>query len=203
MSVFVTDMNRDRTLTMTQNYKLLGLSSRLNVPTGGSEVRPTAVKSDLPRSSGESAFALPKTRKTTKLVPTEVKVERDPDTGAIMRVIRPEGGGERDSVHSRRPANPLGDLLNEDSDMEELNMASSLVVGVIPDLQAQAEEEASRKKKPRQQSKREEEWIERLIEKYGDNTRSMARDMTLNPMQQSEGDLKQRVRRWKERHQIT
>jgi nucleolar protein 16 len=169
-------------------------------------VRPAAVESDLPRSSGENAFALPETRKTTKLVPTEAMVQRNPDTGAIMRVIRPEGGSERDSVHSRRSANPLRDLLNEDLDIEGLNTASSPAVGVVPDLQAQAEEEASslsRKKRPRQQSKREEEWIERLIQKYGDNTRSMARDMKLNPMQQSESDLKQRVRRWKERHQIT
>jgi nucleolar protein 16 len=51
-------------------------------------------------------------------------------------------------------------------------------------------------KRPRQQSEREEEWISRLVEKHGDNYGAMFRDRKLNPMQQSEGDIKKRVRKW-------
>jgi nucleolar protein 16 len=73
--------------------------------------------------------------------------------------------------------------------------------GVVRALEQQAsrEEEALKKRKPRTQSKREEEWIGSLIEKHGDNVRAMVRDRKLNPMQQTEGDLQRRIRRWKER----
>ena len=77
---------------------------------------------------------------------------------------------------------------------------------IVAELEAQAEEEAAtlaRKKRPRQQSKREEEWIARLVGKYGDDIRAMARDVKLNPMQQSVGDLGRRLKKWKENRQIS
>ena len=76
--------------------------------------------------------------------------------------------------------------------------------GVVAELEAQAEEEAaqlSRKKRPRQQSKREEEWIEGLVGKYGDNVGAMAKDRRLNPMQQTEADIARRVGRWRGRRE--
>lgn len=69
--------------------------------------------------------------------------------------------------------------------------------GIVRELEEHASVEA--KKKPRQQSKREEEWIANLVATYGDDYRRMVRDRKLNPMQQSEGDLKRRIRKWKER----
>ena len=53
------------------------------------------------------------------------------------------------------------------------------------------------KKKPRQQSRREQEWIEALVGKWGEDFRGMVRDRKLNPWQQSEGDLRRRVGRWR------
>jgi nucleolar protein 16 len=64
-------------------------------------------------------------------------------------------------------------------------------------------EEAARngvRKAPRKQSKREEEWIERLVERYGEDYGRMWRDTKLNPMQQSEGDIRKRVIKWKKNH---
>ena len=61
-------------------------------------------------------------------------------------------------------------------------------------------EEAARngvRKAPRKQSEREGEWLERLVSKYGEDYGRMARDRKLNPMQQTESDIKKRVRKWK------
>ena len=50
---------------------------------------------------------------------------------------------------------------------------------------------------PRKQSQREQEWVERLVEKHGENYGAMFRDAVLNPMQQSEGDIRRRVVLWR------
>lgn len=63
----------------------------------------------------------------------------------------------------------------------------------------QLEEMASRaaEKKPRKQSGREREWIERLVGKHGENVGGMVRDRRLNPMQQTEGDIRKRISLYK------
>lgn len=124
----------------------------------------------------------------TTLQPSEARVERDPATGSILRVIYPP----------RENSNPLNDPLNDLSDVEDAktidDIASSHVVRLL-------EEQASMevKKRPRQQSAREEEWIAVLVERHGDDYGGMMRDQKLNPYQQSEGDLRRRVNKWKER----
>lgn len=50
-------------------------------------------------------------------------------------------------------------------------------------------------KKPRHQSGREREWLERLIEKYGDDVEAMEWDGKLNPMQQTAADIRKRMRK--------
>lgn len=64
----------------------------------------------------------------------------------------------------------------------------------------QLEEQASRAapKVPRKQSEREKEWCQRLVEAYGEDYGRMARDRRLNPMQQTEADIRRRVTRWRE-----
>jgi len=196
----------DRSLTLSQNYQRLGLSSRLKGPTGGTEKNPKS--QNVAVATTKDPLAIPSQGKSTKLTPTEARVERDPDTGRILRVIRPEG--EDDPTQKRRRLNPLSDPLNDISDGEdededeavEVSFSQRPDTAVVEALEAQAaEEEAqlSRKKRPRQQSKREQEWVERLVERHGDDIRAMARDRKLNPMQQNEGDIGRRVRLWKER----
>ena len=50
----------------------------------------------------------------------------------------------------------------------------------------------------RNQSEREKEWVERLVERYGEDYRKMSWDKKLNPYQQSEGDIRKRVMKWKQ-----
>ena len=128
----------------------------------------------------------------------EVEIERDPDTGAILRVIE-----------SQKP-NPLNDPLNDLSD-NEVDMPAFNALGHIPKssfrsvstpVTRQLEELAGSgvKRKPREQSAREEEWIAALVDKYGHDYGKMFRDRKLNIWQQSEGDIRRRVKKWREKH---
>jgi nucleolar protein 16 len=240
---------RDRNLTLLQNYKRLGLTSRLNGATGGTEKKKKKQKKIVvpvdhvagaenddddndDRIDGENAdgLAIHGKRESARLVPAEVKVERDALTGRILRVVGAEAGvGDNDDGTSGQQRRNwrrmrLDDPLNSDSDSKELGeedddgreetrhsstkdaaaaaarnlrQASTAVVAA---LEAQAEEEAAqlaRTKRPRKQSKREEEWIARLVQRHGEDVRAMARDRRLNPMQQTEADIGRRVRKWR------
>ena len=115
---------------------------------------------------------------------------RDPKTGAIVSVQHEKSERE----------NPLGDPLNEfsGSDNEEVVVGGGSARGIVPKLEEQAR--YSKPKRPRTQSQREREWIERLVKRWGDDWLGMVRDRKLNPQQQSEGDLKKRIGIWKSRN---
>ncbi|KAG8623983.1 hypothetical protein KVT40_008959 [Elsinoe batatas] len=199
--------------TLSQNYKRLGLTSRLNHSTGGTE----KLGSTLPDSSdGDEAFTLdrPATKDMLNLnrkLPThldisEVKVRRDPETGAILSVL------EESKPRSNPLRDPLNDLSNSDSEGEEGGSGwqgfvneHGIIDGVTQkqdgttEVVRALEAEAARPvvKKVRGQSEREKEWVERLVGRYGEDYRAMSRDGRLNPMQQSEGDIRKRVLKWK------
>ncbi|GAM85910.1 hypothetical protein ANO11243_039200 [Dothideomycetidae sp. 11243] len=200
--------NWDQKETLSQNYRRLGLASRLNYPTGGTE----KLGSFLPDSEDEEAVTskADSTRETlninqklpTKLNVTETRVERDPETGAIISVIE----------DTKRKANPLNDPLNDLSeDEDEADGWEGLVnehglkdgakqkrhgtTETVRELEEVAARPAERR--VRKQSDREQEWVARLVDKHGDNYKAMSRDAKLNVMQQSEGDIKRRVARWR------
>ncbi|KIW24653.1 uncharacterized protein PV07_10357 [Cladophialophora immunda] len=185
--------NWDRKLTLSQNYKRLGLSSRLNAATGGTEKKADRDKDDTEDVKRDSlAIAGPL---AANLTPQEVQVERDPETGRILRIIRPETGEANN--------NPLNDPLNDIMDAEPLQPRQQPANGIVAELEAQAAEEEkllAKKKRPRQQSQREEEWVAKLVEKHGGDIKAMVRDRKLNPMQQTEGDIARRVKKWKANH---
>lgn len=88
--------------------------------------------------------------------------------------------------------------MNSDSEEEfdgfEDNEVDSEARGIVRQLEEQASMVAE--KKPRKQSQREQEWCQRLVEKWGENFGKMARDRKLNPMQQTENDIARRIKKW-------
>jgi nucleolar protein 16 len=188
--------SRDKNLTLTQNYKNLGLLHKLNAPTGGRERLPgteddaDASHSLQIRDSGKAA---------AQIELGEIRVERDPETGNIIRVIREDEQIEV-AGRLRRRANPLNDPLNDIENKVLDFQANSSGTDVVKKLERQANLEgvAEKVKKPRHLSTREIEWVSRLVEKHGDDLMAMVRDRKLNPMQQSVGDLRRRIDKWKQ-----
>lgn len=170
----------------------------MNAATGGIEKSRSGVGKQSKRST-TSKLAIPKAFPTT-IEPGEAIIERDPETGKIIRVVH---------SGSRADKNPLNDPLNSDSDsdlgddgeaafegfgdgeLEEVKEGNEIV--------RKLEELASRgaEKKPRAQSQREREWIEALVARWGDDYGKMAWDRRLNPMQQTEADIRTRVAKWR------
>lgn len=179
-------LHRDQSLTLSQNYRLLGLSSKLNAYTGGTEARAKGITTE---SRRKNTLSIPTSQKASEMRTSEVKVTRDPKTGAIISVQHEKSELE----------NPLGDPLNEFSDSEDEEVVGGSAKGIVSKLEEQAR--YSKPKRPRMQSQREKEWIARLVERWGDDWGGMVRDRRLNPQQQSEGDLKKRVGIWKSRNE--
>ncbi|TVY62806.1 Nucleolar protein, partial [Lachnellula suecica] len=92
--------NWNQNETLTQNYRRLGLTSRLNTATGGIEKLKAGAGPSSTSSRLAISNAVPK-----QFTPTEARVERDPETGKITRVI-----------HANAKPNPLNDPLNSDSE---------------------------------------------------------------------------------------
>lgn len=109
-------------------------------------------------------------------------------------------------IHSASRPNPLNDPLSSDSEGESGEFEGFEDEGMGDgngkdknDIVRQLEEQASRvpEKKERKQSEREREWIERLVGRYGEDYGKMFRDRKLNPMQQTEADIRRRVQKWR------
>ena len=178
---FWTSNNRDQSLTLAQNYKRLGLTAKINRSTGGVEKG----VSDASNPSA-SSLAVTATKKQTKLLPGEARIERAPD-GSILRVI-----------HAAPVIPDIGAASDEDTVDEMMDDdGQAPPTEVVRQLEEQAKRGVA--KAPRTQSVREQAWIEQLVAKYGDDYRKMFWDRKLNPMQQSEGDIRKRVLKWKSR----
>lgn len=193
--------NRDKTQTLVQNYRRLGLTTRLNAPTGGVE-KPTGVDgATADRMTSDSLFITGKDRPDAPIDAEEIQVERDPETGKIIRLITDNKSDNEIEVAGRKVNrnNPLSDPINDIEHKKvnaQRNVSQSEFIRGLEMRALQEEEEASKKRRPRQQSKREEEWIERLVARHGENVKAMVRDRKLNPMQQTEGDIQRRIHKW-------
>ena len=179
---------RDSHLTKSQNYRRLGLVSKLNNTSGGIEKIPSNLGTSAisTQNSLETLNILSKIPRTLR--PVEAQVQRDPETGRILRVIH-------EPLKEPNPLNdPLNEILNDEGDGRE---DTTTTHGIIRELEEQASLEV--KKRPRQQSERETEWISDLVQRHGNDVMAMVRDKKLNPYQQTEGDLRRRVKRWREK----
>ena len=140
------------------------------------------------------------------------------EAGTVVRVLYPhadgDGKGEKEKEvewRGRRLVDELGDDDDEeeegtqhevftggkdDDDEEEVVVGEGK--GVVRQLAMAARRGEKKKGGGRKQSQREEEWVERLVGRYGDDVGRMARDRKLNPMQQSPADIAKRVMIWRE-----
>ncbi|CAG8962091.1 hypothetical protein HYFRA_00005134 [Hymenoscyphus fraxineus] len=176
--------NWNQSETLTQNYRRLGLASRLNSATGGVEkLRPGDPSPSSTTSRLAISNAVPK-----MLAPSEARVERDAE-GKIVRVIHTA------SKHENPLNDPLNDLEEGDYMDEDAGVEGKEKNPIVEQLEEMAGRVAE--KKPRKQSVREREWIERLVGRWGDDVRAMVRDRRLNPMQQTEGDIRRRIALYK------
>ncbi|KAK4137545.1 hypothetical protein BT67DRAFT_371645 [Trichocladium antarcticum] len=182
--------------TLSQNYTRFGLVAKLGKTTGGTAA---ANKSTLDASSLDPlAF---QSASHGLLQVGEVRVERDA-AGRITRVLR-------DANPLRDPLNELdsdgeGDGEGEGDDNEEWGGiregdGSGAGAGDVerPAVVRALEREAGRavEKTVRKQSVREVEWLRRLVARHGEDVQAMARDVKLNPMQQTSGDIGKRLKR--------
>jgi len=178
---------RDKKETLSQNYSRFGLVAKLGTTAGGTQ------KSKKNASIAPKDDPLAVRSADRGLLPvTEVKVERDA-SGKIVRVLR--------------DINPLNDPLNElDSDSEENQREKAKTYTDVwngidedsrPEVIRALEREAAQPVAPkvRHQSERELEWLQRLVDKHGEDVGAMARDAKLNPMQQTKADITKRLRK--------
>lgn len=193
--------NWNKNETLAQNYRRLGLTVKLNKSTGGTEKKISDILNDVEEEVDPLNITTASKRKKEQLDVSEAKIERDPETGKILRVV---------DEKIARP-NPLNDPLNDldsDDEEEEWNGISNSQhlesqvgeVGAKTET-VQALEAAARRpaaKHKRRQPEGEVQFLEELVEKYGEDYAKMARDTKINYMQRSEGDLKRRIKKLRE-----
>ena len=202
--------NWDKSQTLAQNYRRLGLTAKLNKNTGGVEKTLLDVEREQEEDEDEggrrkdnNALSMTAARRPERLDVTEARIERDPGSGRILKVVddgKIVGG------------NPLNDSLNDlDSDSDDAKFegfdrnptitnarlaSKPAKTPVVAALEDHASRPAAKYK--RKQSDGERAFIEELVRKYGEDFAAMARDLRINYMQRSEGDLRRRVGRWRE-----
>ncbi|KAK9332553.1 ribosome biogenesis protein Nop16 [Lipomyces starkeyi] len=166
--------NWDEKLTLSQNYKKLGLTSRLSKPTGGiqQELKPTTAP--FPVSHVVPVRALESDATNPSKAITEAKIVRDAETGAIIR---------------------FEEVKRTEFDDIPLSAQTSSMTDVVRQLEKYAAR--GERKIERTQSEREENWIEELVTKHGDDYEAMMKDSKLNIWQQSAGNIRRRVEKWK------
>lgn len=175
--------NWDKSLTLQQNYKRLGLASKLGGIAGGQEQKVETLSERRARKAKEAELQvtiddIEKSEDPSKIPEGEARLIRDPETNEVVKIIY---------------GTMKLDKSNKSNDIEKPE--------VIQQLEEYAEKH-SKIKHERVQSDREQDWLKALYEKYGDDYEKMKWDKKLNINQQSAGDLKRRIIKWKKANGI-
>lgn len=193
--------NWDYNLTLKQNYKKLGLRAQLQRPAGGEEADYSKDQKKEPLVKPEIEEESDEDDEQEKQENEESENDEDFDASKIpegeARIKRDENGNVLEVVYGQKK-----NLDSSEDERQDINQTGEepSKTEVVKQLEEIAN--APRVKKERAMSAREEEWLERLYNKHGDNYRKMFFDNKLNIYQQSEGDLRKRVRAWKKKNNI-
>ncbi|CCH40903.1 Nucleolar protein 16 [Wickerhamomyces ciferrii] len=166
--------NWDYSLTLAQNYKKLGLKVKLGTPAGGQEA---SLEPRLKHNNPDKAK-----KRSEPIGDTEDEI---PEGEA--KIIRDENGEVLKVIYGKKKVSNQPE--EEESKTE-----------VVKQLEEYAKSKVA--KNVRVQSEREEDWLESLYNKHGDDYASMMWDKKLNIYQQSSGDLRRRILKWKKKNGI-
>lgn len=179
---------RDHKQTLSQNYRRLGLVSRLGKSTGGVE---KALPAPGPAASAQRHKGRDEGGKKgdkKKLAPGEARIIRD-EEGKIIQVIYGKSAEEALDSDS--------DKVGQEEEEEFTGCdGGGTETDIVKKLKAQAA--VGERKNKKILCPGEMDWIFRLVEKYGeDDCEGMVRDRKLNVYQQTLGDIRRRVAIWK------
>lgn len=183
--------NWDYSLTLKQNYKKLGLRAKLQKPAGGEETdyskqrkKEPLIKPAIEDESDEEESAAEGDVDGQEFDPSKI-----PEGEA--RIRRDEDGNVVEIVYGQKKAPSAPDEVQDNKEDETEVVRKLEEIANAPSV-----------KKERTMSEREQEWLEKLYKKHGDNYKKMFFDTKLNIYQQSEGDLRRRIRAWKQKRNI-
>ncbi|KAH3682315.1 hypothetical protein WICPIJ_006730 [Wickerhamomyces pijperi] len=190
----IIEANWDYSLTLKQNYKKLGLTSKLQIAAGGTEqslekprIKKIAHDPYQRDEEDEGEESEEESEDDEDIdendIPLgEARIVRDKETNEVIKVIY----GKK---------KPLTDelMLADTHDIPEEEKTE-----VVKQLEAYANRPVIRQE--RTASERESDWLKALWEKYSDDYAKMKWDKKLNIFQQSEGDLKRRITKWRKQN---
>ncbi|RUS18063.1 ribosome biogenesis protein Nop16 [Endogone sp. FLAS-F59071] len=164
--------NWDKKKTLRQNYEKLGLMSTLNGVAGSREIKPLIEPVEKEELSEADMEELERS-----LGPDEGLIQRD-DQGNVIRVI-------------------IGKEKTLDEVVGEEIKPVKAKTEVVKALEAHA---ANGRHVERHQSKFEENWLQQLIGKHGDDYEAMFWDKRLNIYQQTAAELRKKVLAYVKKH---
>ncbi|RCK55348.1 Nucleolar protein 16 [Candida viswanathii] len=183
--------NWDKSLTLKQNYKRLGLRAKLGTSAGGdeqkvvslSEIQAKREKKNKNSKNAPSIDEIGNLDDPSQIPEGEARLIRDPETNEVIKVIY---------------GTMKVDGKDKDDDEEEEGAENPSVVQQLEEYAKQH----SKVRKERHLSDRESEWLKSLYEKYGDDYDKMKWDKKLNVYQQTAGELKRKINKWKKANGI-
>ncbi|KAG2149393.1 ribosome biogenesis protein Nop16 [Suillus clintonianus] len=188
----------DKSKTLHQNYAALGLQVALTpTQSGGSE------RTLIPPKGSASTGSVSGIVKPVEAGPSNIprgfgRIIRD-EFGNVIRIDLPESEEMQDCVpNSELPEVEVDEKTMHDwvGCLDKINDQNNAQVSSVGGRHAVVELEklsASGRTVPRHSSCGERSYLARLIQKYGDDYDSMARDRRLNPEQKTVGELKRAV----------